>query len=467
MKRRAFQQTRARVIHTHMRVWLICALSLFTLRVHADDALDAWASWALAPKVWKGQTVPAGTLTPEPDSGAERGFLTVASLEQPIEVHATPGSTQRAARALLGFERAYTTLQAHGWPLPEPDGELGGSPALDLYMTPRALCEGSAACSGLALPLTPSDFDSALTYAQVADDLRGAELDACAHSALAQAGLRAVDPAEAVSWVYASAELSIWQLTGELGCDASLTRGQQLSELGLINAEPSSAYAGALFLAMLSERVEREPGSFVRSLWETTRQRSTGLVPAERLRSSPDLWEVLSVMLETQHIKLDDELIEFGVARYFAGPSPRKAQAPYRIFAALPSDAAVPLMRDIRSAQLPMKLTEHAPLHDLGSAYVRVRLDDRAHDRMRVWLRGELGARWSLTAVRLSEDGRELGRTAAPPRTVPSAFLPVTLDPETAEVILVVTQLPLKTPDADLNVDSSHGYELIVEVPAP
>jgi hypothetical protein len=367
---------------------------------------------------------------------------------------------------LSGLERAYTTLRANGWPLPEHDGGLGGTPAIDLYVVPRALCAGGAACSALALPLWPTDFDAALTYAQIADDVPSAELDACVHSALAQAGLQGADPAESASWVYASGELSVWQLTGELGCDSSLSRGQQLAELGLLNAERTSAYAGALFLGMLSERVEREPGAFVRSLWETTRQRSTGLVAGERLRSSPDLWEVLKQMLETQHIKLDDELIEFGVARYFAGPSTRKAQAPYRILAALPSDAAVPLMRDVRSSQLPMKLTEHAPLHDLGSSYVRVKLDDRAHEQMKIWLRGELGARWSLTAVRLGEDGRELGRTAAPPRTVPNAYMPVTLDAETAEVVLVVTQLPVNTPDADLSIDTSHGYELIVEVPA-
>jgi hypothetical protein len=215
---------------------------------------------------------------------------------------------------------------------------------------------------------------------------------------------------------------------------------------------------------MLSERVEHEPGAFVRSLWETTRQRSQGLVPGERLRSSPDLWEVLRVLVEGQHIKLDDELIEFGVARYFAGPAARRAQAPFRILGALPSDAAVPLMADLRSSQLPMKLTEHGPLHDLGSAYVRVKLDERGREGLQIWLRGELGARWSLTAVQLSENGRELGRTAAPARSLPQAYLPVMLDAEAYEVVLVVTQLPLQLADADLRVDSSHGYELIVEV---
>ncbi|HET8938046.1 MAG TPA: hypothetical protein VFN67_31600 [Polyangiales bacterium] len=441
-----------------MRVWLICGVCLFTKSVHADDALDAWASWALAPKVWKGQTVIASTLEPAPEQ--EIGLLTLGSLEYPLRLHTA--NRKRAEQTLLAFERAYTTLQTQGWPLPTLDGQLGGGPDIDLYVLPGV----AKASLGVAGPLTPSDFDAALTYARIADDLPRAELFACVHSALAQAGLSAIDPAEAASWVFASAELSVWQLTGELGCDGSLSSGQQQAELGLLNSDRASGNAGALFLGMLSERVEREPGWFVRSLWETTRQRSTGLVAAERLRSSPDLWEVLRVTLEAQHIKLDDELIEFGVARYFAGPSARKAQAPYRILAALPSDAAVPLMQDLRSSQLPVKLSDHAPLHDLGRVYVRVKLDDRSHERLQVWLHGELGARWSLTAVRLSERGRELGRTAAPPRTVPSAYLPIMLDTETAEVVLVVTQLPVQNPDADLHVDSSHGYELIVEASA-
>jgi hypothetical protein len=192
--------------------------------------------------------------------------------------------------------------------------------------------------------------------------------------------------------VYASAELSVWQLTGVLGCDSSFTRGQQLSGLGLLNSSRQSAHAGALFLGMLSERIEREPGSFVRSLWETTRQRSAGLVKPERLRSSPDLWEVLRVILETQHIKLEDELIEFGVARYFAGPAMRKAQAPYRILAALQSDAAVPVTQSLRSSQLPVKLSDHPTLHDLGSAYVRVSLEDRNQQQLKVWLHDHRGA---------------------------------------------------------------------------
>jgi hypothetical protein len=282
-------------------------------------------------------------------------------------------------------------------------------------------------------------------------------------SALAQAGLRAVDPAESESWVRASAELSVWQLTGELGCEESLVRAQTQPENGLLDHTPASGAAGTLLLAMLSERVAPLP--LVHNLWETTRQRSTGLVPADRLRASPDLWEVLRQMLEVQHVVLDDELLELGVARYFAGPTARRTQAPYRVLTALPSDAAVPLTHDVSLGRGSLHLREHPALHALGSAYVRVKLEraGAAPERMQAWLRGELGPRWSLTAVQLDPMGRELGRTAAPARNVPQAYVPVTLEPETDAVLWVVTQLPGKLPDADLRSESEHGYDLIVE----
>jgi hypothetical protein len=170
-------------------------------------------------------------------------------------------------------------------------------------------------------------------------------------------------------------------------------------------------------------------------------------------------------MLELQHVVLDDELLELGVARYFAGPAERRAQAPYRVLTALPSDAAVPLTHDVSLGHGSVHLRDHPPLKDLGSAYVRVTLSRAggSPERMQAWLRGELGPRWSLIGVRLDHTGRELGRTAAPARNVPNAYVPVTLDPETDAVLWVVTQLPVRSPDADVRSESEHGYDLIIE----
>jgi hypothetical protein len=115
------------------------------------------------------------------------------------------------------------------------------------------------------------------------------------------------------------------------------------------------------------------------------------------------------------------------------------------VFAALGPDAAVPVVEARPFAELPQHLPSALPALDAtGSAYVGV--DTRgaaAGARLKVWLKGERGARWSLVAVRLGADGGELGRVEAPARTrVPEAYLPLELTPDTARVLLVVTHLP-------------------------
>jgi hypothetical protein len=442
---------------TYISVALLAACA----PARADGAIDAWASWALAPKVWKGQTVLAPELARRP-SGA---FAHIAPFDEPLSLQ-LPATTSaaRAERITRASLQAYALLHEIGWPLPGPDGGRGDSIAGDLYVVPRAQCSDACAFIDADAPL--SDFDAADTFAEIADDVPASELSACAQSALAQAGLRAVDPAEAESWVRASAELSVWLASGAFGCEDALLEGQRAPELGLLNADPASASSGALWLGVLAERTrgdDRTPGAWLRSLWESTRQRSRGLVDPDRLRSSPDLWEVLKQTVEAQHLALEDELIEFVVARYFAGPAAREAHAPYRLLAALPSDAGVPMSRELRASETAAHLHDLPALHSLGSAYVRVTLPDDLRSRqLQVWLRGELGPRWSLTAVRLDASGRELGRTAAPPRDQPTAYVPVALDPGTSEVVLVIASLPRVTPDADVPLAEAHGYELIV-----
>ena len=122
----------------------------------------------------------------------------------------------------------------------------------------------------------------------------------------------------------------------------------------------------------------------------------------------------------------------------------------------------MPLTAEVSLADLPRHVRPIAELSTLGSAYVRVSTPALGSEELRVWLKAELGPLWSLTAVRLAADGHELGRTSAPPRRVPSSYLPVALDPETASVLLVVINLSEPTPDADRPAPSPHSYELVL-----
>jgi hypothetical protein len=430
----------------------------------ADDAIDAWASWALAPKIWKGQTVPV----PPPTARPSRLGLTVDSLELPLRVHA-PARDRRSARAaMLALERAYLAARGFGWPSPPFDADLGGSPAFDLYLVPGA---SPGADAQVDEERAPSDFDAAVTYAIVSAKPAGAQLAACVQSAFAQATARALEPAESASVVRATGEYSAYLETGEPGCDDSFARGQNAAERSMLGTGVAAAGSGGLFLAMLSERHEGGSGEFVRKLWELARQRSKGLVADDRLRGSPDVWEVIARALELTEAKWSDEIAEFAVARFFAGEQGRRAAAAYRVFAELPSDAGVPLLADLQEAQLPrhVRTDPEGGVEPLGSVYVRLQLAEagrcaRGACELRVWLRGELGPRWLLSAVRLDERGRELGRTSAPPREVPQAYLPLALSPDTRQVIVVVTNLPRATPDADLGEPVPRGLDLAFEL---
>jgi hypothetical protein len=450
-----------------MRVWaymsaaVLCVGSALSQPARADDAIDAWARWATTPTVWKGQIVPAPERVPRP---SVRG-VTFDSLELPVRVHAPASKARRGARALAALEQAYVAWRGFGWPLPVPDADLGGSPAFDLYLLPGAAVASDARVDQ---ERAVSDFDAALTYATVSAERSGAQLTACVHSAFAQATARALEPAESASLVHATGEYCAYRETGEPGCDDSFVHGQNAPEHSMLGSDLAAAGSGGMFLAMLSERHAAGSGDFVRALWELARQRSKGLVADDRLRGSPDVWEVLARVLETTEEHWPEEVAEFAAARFFAGEPSRRAAAAYRVFAELPSDAAVPLLADLDRASLPrhVRTAAEGGIEALGSSYVRVRVDacTTGACELRVWLRGELGPKWSLTALRLGADGREIGRTHAPPRDVPEAYLPLAISSDTREVILVVTYLPRTTPDADRGVPAPRGAELAIEL---
>jgi hypothetical protein len=382
----------------------------------------------------------------------------------PLHVHAPADLPQaNVLAALAALEDAYEALAEHGWPLPQADGGYGGTPGFDLYLQRHAR---DAALAEIDAPRPVSDFDAAQSYAVVDASVAVADLEACVQSALTQAALRGQDPAEADSWLRATGDFTAWLWDGEPGCQQSMVQAQRSPELGLLGHDPRSAGSGALALALLSERHDGGNGRFVQALWELTRQRSRGLVDPGLLRSSPDLWEVLAQVLKAAgHEAWQDAIEELAVARFFSGTSTRRQVAAYRTLSALPPDAQVPLLAELEWAQLPAHVhSDTTELHELGSAYVRLRIPAAAAAiGVRVWLRGELGPRWSVVAMRLDAQGHELGRVMAAERRLPQSYIPVALTQDTAELVFVVTYLSEKTPDADRLELPAHGFELVVD----
>jgi hypothetical protein len=88
-----------------------------------------------------------------------------------------------------------------------------------------------------------------------------------------------------------------------------------------------------------------------------------------------------------------------------------------------------------------------------------------------VWLDGETGTEWSLVAVRLDAEGVERGRTRAPPTRRARSYIPVELFGEgegrTAEVVLVVTNLPDDDDDRDVHAGASRDATIAGRVHRP
>ncbi len=437
----------------------IGTLSFTPSAASAQSPIRAWAEWVVARGQWKGPTVAYPDLEQRPRPAP---FKLDSDL-RPLSVHAAAEIPFETARAALdALEQARELLLQTGWPEPFPDGGLGRTAGFDLYLDPRS--EQPAAAFADA-PVSWSELDGVSSFAVLNPRLvHPGQLEACVVDAYAQAILLGQDPAEAASWRRATSAYLAWLVTGIFGCADEVAEQQQQSWRGWITGAPESGSGGALFLALLSEREDGNTGTFVRELWQFARQSSRS-VRGPDLRASPDLWEALDRALGNAGESLDEIVLEMAVARYFSGAEPRRRAGAYLAPRTLRSNAAVPVPVTLALDRLPARLpVSDPPLEAHGSAYYLVDTSAASAPlRLKVWLHGEIGARWSLAAVRLSGDGRENGRTTATARNGASGFLAAELGPEVDRVLLVVTHLPVQRVDADRDTDSARAFQLTVD----
>jgi len=379
-----------------------------------------------------------------------RGEVVWCALERPLCVHGARQDAARAPQVLAALGRAYDWLLLSGWPLPYSDGGAGGTLEHDVYLVAGAQRAAVAYPEQLA---SATPLDSASSFALLDRSLPEQALSACALAALTEAGLLARDPAEAPQLREASAAVAVWLAEGTWGCELDAEQAQREPRLGSLGAEPAQIAAAAQWLAWLDLRHHGGSGELVRGLWELAAQRSDG---PSKLHARPTLWEALERVLERAGETLDADAEELAMQR---------ALAPEALGLGLGALTRVTLLAEGTLAKLPFAVGSREPLASYGSAYVRIEAPAVRPDRpLRVWLRAEPDARWSLLATRLDERGQSLGTIAAPPRKLPESFLPIELTPDTRAVLIAVTALPLQRPEERAAFDEHH-FRIIVAHP--
>jgi hypothetical protein len=305
-------------------------------------------------------------------------------------------------------------------------------------------------------------LDASTAFAVVDADVPDEALDACVADAYTQALLFGHDPAESAEWRRATAAYLSWLVTGRWGCEEAVVRQQREPWRGPIAGSAGDGAGGALFLAMISARADGDRGRFLRDLWGLASQKSWHRVA---MHGTPDLWEALDRSARVAGDPLKGIVEEISVARFFSGLPERRRSATFPQVRLLPTDAVVPLAIDARWSELPRHLPpvdQEIEPYGSGFAWVDVR-GAAAGTQLQVWLRGEYGVEWALVAVQLGEEGEELGRIAAPPRREPRSFVPVDLAEGTVSVLVVVTNLSSRLPDADVLDLNARSFRLILD----
>ena len=182
----------------------------------ADGIAEAIVS--MTSRVWTGPRTPA----PDPVPRPRRASQSIRSPYALLSVHADPGVSRQSMRRVLGaLEPVRGRLDAMGWPWPIPDGDLGGGPDFDLYLSSALAAD--AYSDGMTVW---SYFDQASTFAVLTPATPGSRLEACATAAYVDALLLSIDPAEARTWRRATATWLTWELTGQFGCEDTLSQQQ-------------------------------------------------------------------------------------------------------------------------------------------------------------------------------------------------------------------------------------------------
>jgi hypothetical protein len=407
-------------------------------------SIDAVARFMVESTQGKQPTVPY------PETTRPELPLAVCSIDQPLCVHAGPEVAPDAAAWLAELEIARSLVEALGFPVPQPDAGRGGTFELDVYLaSPDPAPDGAEAVGDyeraprkvfaeLDEPAGASLLDGATTYARVDPSVPAGQRLVCGVQAIAEAGLRSDDPAESRLATGAVAAFVAYLATGSYGCVDRVEAAQLAPEPGIAGPETDALATLQLALVLISRRHDGGDGAFIRDVWQLSRQKSPSV---DAMRISPSFFEALDRALKNSGDSFEAITENVGVARYFATRGDRdggKGALP-----PLPSSISVPIDLVKPYAELPAHLPVHEPLlGPLGSSYAQV--DTRgapAGSRLDVWLRGDVGRKLVLTAVRLDADGRELGRMIAPARKVPHSFLPIELEQGTASVLFVVTAL--------------------------
>ena len=431
----------------------------FVLPEPAHAQITAISDWAdavasVANPRWVGQRVPYLVVAQRPVAA-----IAAESFTSPVAIHSGRAiAEKRLNLALKSLEKAHELFYATGFGEPIRDGGRGGSSSFDLYFAhvPDGTYDTVFEARAYASPV-----DAGLSFALIDDQIADEDLEACLTSAYAESLLLAKDPAESFAWRRAYGTYLTFLATGKWGCTDEATRASFAHSDQSPIADPERieegrrAEPGALFLALLDAHRDFGNGIFVRDLYDFSRQLTWDGV---NLRGAPDVWMALYRVIKSENRSIENWMETLATDRYLASFREPDSLG-LRPLAPLPKPQ---MNRPVAWKDLPKyRYFDGEFVESMGSSYTIVDTRDAPQNALlRVWLSGEYGVQWQLVAVRLDEHEHEISRLSAPARNIPRSYLPVELLDHTDHVLVIVTNLDTRVPDADIANPNERAFKL-------
>jgi hypothetical protein len=355
--------------------------------------------------------LPTGVALPVTES---RPTVTASrcSFRRPVCVHATAGVTEAVlSEALLALEQAYErSVLSLRLPAPLPDGDAGGSDALDWYLT--ATRGESAVVEGALLP---GRMDSAPVFCR-SGAAGGALLEREAALCVGEALASALDAGESPGARQAFA-LELWWITGQkTSLDVQLIDDAQRRPSGplAVDAEPEANAVGrfAMLLDMLeTSRSAAAPGVLSASMLSAAASRTP--VASPTFNNEPDVFDVLRHSVEEELPRYADLMVDFALRRALAGDRDDGTRLPTLAFAG--SFARPHFDWVIPFSSLPRRVLSGTPVAPSGAQLIWVELDDApigAAIGFRAEWEAPVAFQWRILAV--DREGRDVRRIDVP-----------------------------------------------------
>lgn len=330
-----------------------------------------------------------------------------------ICVHARAGAADRAplVRTLRAAEAALGSYRALGLPPPLDDCGLGGTTGYDVYLSSTA----PALVTHRDGPDPTAPYDRSSGFTVVPMDLvsPSCELDSELARALGSAIMLRFDAAAHPGAIAMHSSYLATLVAPCTAVEVAAVDSFQLAPELPLTAGRVDGMAGSLMFPWFLDVAwgTGRPGAVMTALTTISLQHTT---PAnEHFINEPDVFDLLRKAAQARQTTLGDMLLDFAVARAFAGSRSDGAHLPdterYGDMGRPRFEWSVPF------SSLPRRLGPLRAIHPTGATFLWLDLADAPpRSGLRFVADWEAGIVFRWTLVKVDTEGREAGRLNAP-----------------------------------------------------